>query len=50
MNDKLIQSQKRLHKSLYDLYEIGGLELFEAGTLGLQRDLISDLETSTPDT
>lgn len=52
MNDKLLQSQQRLHDSLFDLYEIGGLELFLAGTRGLKRDLIIKLETSalTPDT
>jgi hypothetical protein len=32
MNDKLIQSQQRLRESLYDLYEIGGLDLMEDGT------------------
>jgi hypothetical protein len=47
MNARLIQSQKRLHDSLFELYEQGGLELYLAGTLGLQRDLIIDLETST---
>ena len=46
MNDKLIQSQKLLHDSLYDLYMQGGLELMKAGTRGLRRDLIIDLETS----
>jgi len=46
MNDKLIQSQQRLRESLYDLYEIGGLELMQAGTRGMKRDLIIDLETS----
>ena len=46
MSDKLIQSQQRLRESLYDLYEIGGLELFQAGTRGLKRDLIIELETS----
>jgi len=45
MSDKLIQSQQRLHDSLYDLYEIGGLELFLAGTRGWKRDLIIELET-----
>ena len=35
MNDKLCQSQQRLRESMYDLYEIGGLELFQAGTRGL---------------
>jgi hypothetical protein len=51
MNAKLIQSQKKLRESFYDLYEIGGLELFQAGTRGIKRDLIIDLETSalTPD-
>jgi DNA polymerase III alpha subunit (gram-positive type) len=44
-------SQKLLHDSLFELYMIGGLELFQAGTRGLKRDLIIDLETSalTPD-
>ena len=46
MNDKLIQSQKLLHDSLFELYEDGGLELFLAGARGLKRDLIIDLETS----
>ena len=46
MNDKLIQSQKRLHDSLFELYMDGGLELFQAGTRGLKRDLIIRLETS----
>lgn len=46
MNDRLIQSQKRLHDSLFELYMHGGLELFEAGTRGLKRDLIIRLETS----
>lgn len=46
MNDKLIQSQKRLHDSLFELYIDGGLELFQAGTHGLKRDLIIRLETS----
>lgn len=51
MNDKLIQSQKLLHDSLFELYIDSGLELFQAGTRGLERDLIIDLETSalTPD-
>jgi hypothetical protein len=40
MSEKLIQSQQRLRESLYDLYEIGGSELFQAGTRGLKRDLI----------
>jgi DNA polymerase III epsilon subunit-like protein len=46
MNDKLIQSQKRLHDSLFELYIDGGLELFQAGTRGLKRELIIRLETS----
>jgi DNA polymerase III epsilon subunit-like protein len=46
MNDKLFQSQKRLHDSLFELYMQGGLELFQAGTRGLKRDLIIRLETS----
>ena len=50
MNDKLIQSQKRLHDSLFELYMQGGLELYLAGTRGLKRDFIIDLETSDADT
>ncbi len=46
MNDKLIQSQKRLHDSLFELYVQGGLELYLAGTRGLKRELIIQLETS----
>jgi hypothetical protein len=46
MNDKLMQSQKRLHDSLFELYVQGGLELYLAGTRGLKRDLIIRLETS----
>ena len=46
MNDKLMQSQKRLHDSLFELYIDGGLELFQAGTRGLKRELIIRLETS----
>lgn len=46
MNDKLIQSQQRLHDSLFQLYIEGGLELYLAGTRGLRRDLIIGLETS----
>lgn len=51
MNTKLSQSQKLLHDSLFELYMQGGLELFQAGTRGLKRDLIIRLETSalTPD-
>ena len=46
MNDRLIQSKKRLHDSLFELYMQGGLELFQAGTRGLKRELIIQLETS----
>jgi len=46
MNDKLIQSQKRLHDSLFELYIDSGLELYLAGTRGLKRELIIRLETS----
>ena len=46
MNDRLIQSKKRLHDSLFELYMQGGLELFQAGTRGLKRELIIRLETS----
>ena len=51
MNDKLSQSQRRLHDSLFELYMQGGLELFQTGTHGTKRDLIIELETSalTPD-
>jgi DNA polymerase III alpha subunit (gram-positive type) len=51
MSDRLIQSQQQLHDSLFELYIDGGLEMFQAGTRGLKRDLIIDLETSalTPD-
>lgn len=46
MNNKLSQSQKLLHDSLFELYMQGGLELYLAGTHGLKRDLIIELETS----
>jgi DNA polymerase III alpha subunit (gram-positive type) len=46
MNDKLMQSQQRLHDSLFELYIDGGLELYLAGTRGLKRELIIKLETS----
>lgn len=46
MNSKLSQSQKLLHDSLFELYMQGGLELYLAGTRGLKRELIIDLETS----
>ena len=50
MNAKLSQSQKLLHDSLFELYIEGGLELFQAGTRGLKRDLIIDFEKSDADT
>lgn len=46
MNDKLSQSQKLLHDSLFELYMQGGLELSLTGTHGMKRDLIIELETS----
>lgn len=46
MNEKLSQSQKLLHDSLFELYMQGGLELYLAGTRGLTRNLIIQLETS----
>ncbi len=46
MNDKLSQSQKLLHDSLFELYLQGGLELYLAATHGLKRELIIELETS----
>ena len=46
MSDRLIQSQKRVHDRLFELYMQGGLELYLAGTRGLKRDLIIQLETS----
>jgi hypothetical protein len=46
MSDKLMQSQKLLHDSLFELYMQGGLELYLAGTSGLKRELIIRLETS----
>jgi hypothetical protein len=49
MNDKLIQSQKLLHDSLFELYIDGGLELFQAGTCGWKRDLVIDLEMGDAD-
>lgn len=46
MSDKLSQSQKLLHDSLFELYMHGGLELYLAGAHSLKRDLIVELETS----
>jgi DNA polymerase III epsilon subunit-like protein len=43
---KLSQSKKLLHDSLFELYMQGGLALCLAGTRGLKRDLIIELETS----
>jgi DNA polymerase III alpha subunit (gram-positive type) len=36
----------QLRESLYDLYEIGGLELAQQGANGIRRELLIDLETS----
>ena len=46
MNEKLVQSQKRLHDSLFELYNDVGLDLSLAGTRGLKRELIGQVETS----
>jgi len=46
VKDRRIVSEQRLRDSLYDLYEQGGLELYFAGTRGLKRELIIDLEVS----
>lgn len=46
MNARLIQSQQRLHDSLFDLYMIGGLEMVTLGSRGIKRELIIELETS----
>ncbi len=37
---------RQLHDSLFELYMQGGLELYLAGTRGLKRELIVQLETS----
>lgn len=37
---------RELHDSLFELYMQGGLELLQAGTSRLKRELIIDLETS----
>jgi len=44
-------SQRRIHDSLFELYMQGGSDLVGAGTRGLKRELIIDLEMSalTPD-
>ena len=46
MNARLIQSQKLLHDSLFDLYMQGGLEMVTMGSRGIKRELIIQLETS----
>ncbi len=46
MNAMLIQSQRQLHNSLFDLYMIGGLEMVTMGSRGMRRELIIELETS----
>lgn len=46
MRQDLRNSNRRLHDSLFELYMQGGLELYLAGTRGLKRELIIDLETS----
>ena len=46
MRQDLPDSERRLHDSLFDLYMQGGLELYLAGTHGLKRELIINLETS----
>lgn len=46
MNGKLSQSQQLVHDSLFELYMQGGLELYLAGTHGLKRELVIDLEMS----
>lgn len=46
MRDDLSESQQRLRDSLFDLYEIGGLELYLAGSGGMKRELIIDLDAS----
>ncbi|MEY5006786.1 MAG: hypothetical protein RL764_102 [Pseudomonadota bacterium] len=46
MRQDLLDSQKRLHDSLFELYMQGGFELMTLGTRGLKRELNIDLETS----
>ncbi|RJT25299.1 hypothetical protein D5I55_07710 [Chakrabartia godavariana] len=46
MRQDLLDSQRRLHDSLFELYMLGGLELITLGTRGLKRELIIDFETS----
>lgn len=42
---------RQLHDSLFELYMQGGLELYLAGTRGIRKEFVVDLETSalTPD-
>ena len=46
MNARLLQSQRQLHDSLFDLYIEGGLEMVTLGSRGIKRELIIQLETS----
>lgn len=46
MRQDLLDSQRRLHDSLFELYMQGGFELMLLGNRGLTRDLIINLETS----
>ena len=46
MRPDLVESQGALRESLYDLYELGGLEAVEMGIRGVKRELIVDLEMS----
>ncbi len=46
MRQDLLDSQKRLHDSLFELYMQGGLELYLAAAHGMKRDWIIELETS----
>ena len=46
MRQDLLDSQRRLHDSLFELYMHGGFELMMLGARGLKRELIIDLETS----
>lgn len=46
MRQDLLDSQKRLHDSLFELYMQGGFELMLLGARGLKRELLIDLETS----
>ncbi len=37
---------RQLHDSLFELYMHGGLELYLAGTRGIRKEFVVDLETS----